>query len=467
VAVLAAGEIYRYARLAGFSPDQAVTMTAIALAESGGNTGAHNPRGEDSRGLWQINMDAHPRFSGVDLYDPLENAKAAYEVSGHGANITPWTVTHHGTEARYLTYRTEAEVAARLNGDTAVGTWTGTEGYGHVVAAGGVGGGEPVALEPTPSGENAVLQGFLDAATAQAGDRYIFGAQTSLQDADPDAFDCSELVRWAAGRVGVTLPDGSWNLYLSLKAKGLLIPVEQAVDTPGALLFRFSTEPTPGSGRPSGAHVAISLGDGERTIEAMNPSRGVRLGDATGRGFNFAAVIPGISDGTPAPTPQPPAGGPPAEEPALLVSSGVDTDGDGVSDDLEQRLGLDLFKVDTDGDGLSDGYELLVTKTNPKSRDTDGDGLSDSLELALGTDPLSPDSDRDGRVDGARGQFVDQDSDGLSDELERLLTSNPASGDTDSDGFMDAAEYGAGYNLLDRASNPLSDDGSSSADLFT
>ena len=48
--------IYAAARQAGFSPDQAVTMTAIALAESGGNPGAHNPNGEDSRGLWQINM---------------------------------------------------------------------------------------------------------------------------------------------------------------------------------------------------------------------------------------------------------------------------------------------------------------------------------------------------------------------------------------------------------------------------
>jgi hypothetical protein len=35
----------------------AVTLTAIALAESGGNTSqsVHNPYGEDSRGLWQIN----------------------------------------------------------------------------------------------------------------------------------------------------------------------------------------------------------------------------------------------------------------------------------------------------------------------------------------------------------------------------------------------------------------------------
>ena len=66
-----AREIYRFARMAGFSPDQSATMTAVALAESGGNSGAHNSSGEDSRGLWQINAAAHPNLRSVDLYDPV------------------------------------------------------------------------------------------------------------------------------------------------------------------------------------------------------------------------------------------------------------------------------------------------------------------------------------------------------------------------------------------------------------
>ena len=48
-------EIFDAALQAGFTPDQAVTMTAIALAESGGNTDALNSTGEHSVGLWQIN----------------------------------------------------------------------------------------------------------------------------------------------------------------------------------------------------------------------------------------------------------------------------------------------------------------------------------------------------------------------------------------------------------------------------
>ena len=97
-----AEQIYGFALSAGFSPDAAATMTAIALAESRGNTGAHNSTGEDSRGLWQINAAAHPDLARrYDLYDPVHNARAAFEVSGGGADVSPWTVTHGGSSARY------------------------------------------------------------------------------------------------------------------------------------------------------------------------------------------------------------------------------------------------------------------------------------------------------------------------------------------------------------------------------
>ena len=113
--MLSALEIYRFARMAGFSPDQAVTMTAVALAESGGNPGAHNPNGENSQGLWQINVAAHTDLDGTNLYDPLTNAQAAFRVSEEGQDMSPWTTTH-GSDARYLNFRAEAEAAARLAG---------------------------------------------------------------------------------------------------------------------------------------------------------------------------------------------------------------------------------------------------------------------------------------------------------------------------------------------------------------
>ena len=93
-------DIYVLARWGGFSRDQAVTMTAIALAESGGNSTAHNTAGEDSRGLWQINVQAHPWAATMNLFDPLQNAHAAYRVSNNGRNMSPWTVTHGSGSAR-------------------------------------------------------------------------------------------------------------------------------------------------------------------------------------------------------------------------------------------------------------------------------------------------------------------------------------------------------------------------------
>src|SRR4051812_7460564 len=111
---------------------------------------------------------------------------------------------------------------------------------------------------------------FLDAAVAQTGDTYVFGAETAGDDTDPDVFDCSGLVRWAAQQAGVTVPHGSWLQYLTLAEQGGEISVEEALRTPGALLFSFSSKPTESSGRPPGAHVAISLGNGQ-TIEARGP----------------------------------------------------------------------------------------------------------------------------------------------------------------------------------------------------
>lgn len=91
----------------------------------------------------------------------------------------------------------------------------------------------------------------------------------------------SELVEWAAGRAGITprVPDGSAAQLAHCRSKGTLISVAQAIKTKGALLFQ------PG-------HVAISLGNG-KTIEAMNPSQGVRQGNANGRGWTQGAKIPG------------------------------------------------------------------------------------------------------------------------------------------------------------------------------
>jgi len=95
-----------------------------------------------------------------------------------------------------------------------------------------------------------------------------------------------------------------------------------------------------------------------------------------------------------------------------VTLSGVDSDGDGIPDDAEIRLGLnphdptdalldpdhdgltnlqeyklgtDIHNADTDGDGLTDGQEVLIYHTNPLLFSTDGTGISDGIEVQTGT----------------------------------------------------------------------------------
>jgi hypothetical protein len=143
---------------------------------------------------------------------------------------------------------------------------------GGSTSAGGLGGG---------GGADGQVARFVSLALQQAGNRYSFGAEASPSDPDPRAFDCSELVEWAAARAGISprVPDGSSAQRSHCERRGTMISKAVARRTKGALLFM------PG-------HVGISLGNG-RTIEAMNPSQGVRQGNFDGRGWTGYARIPG------------------------------------------------------------------------------------------------------------------------------------------------------------------------------
>jgi len=62
----------------------------VAQLESGWHTDAHNTTGEDSRGLWQINVQAHPTYACLNLFDPQVNAWAAYQVWVDAGSWRPW-----------------------------------------------------------------------------------------------------------------------------------------------------------------------------------------------------------------------------------------------------------------------------------------------------------------------------------------------------------------------------------------
>jgi len=62
----------------------------VAELESGWRTGAHNTRGEDSRGLWQINVVAHPHLAIYNLFDPQCNAFFAARIWREAGGWRPW-----------------------------------------------------------------------------------------------------------------------------------------------------------------------------------------------------------------------------------------------------------------------------------------------------------------------------------------------------------------------------------------
>jgi hypothetical protein len=135
------------------------------------------------------------------------------------------------------------------------------------------------------------------------------------------------------------------------------------------------------------------------------------------------------------------AGNPLAESFAwdFLVYSDVDSDGDGVPDQLERILGLDPELEDSDGDGTPDGLE-----------DFDGDGLPNRGEVELGVNPTVEDSDADGTLDGDE----DTDFDLVRDGDEIRNGTDPRRIDSDGDGFADIDEGRAGTDPRDDSSLP-------------
>ncbi|EYF06429.1 internalin, putative [Chondromyces apiculatus DSM 436] len=175
----------------------------------------------------------------------------------------------------------------------------------------------------------------------------------------------------------------------------------------------------------------------------------------------------------------------------------VDTDGDGLGDDLELTIGTDPNDADSDDDGVPDGQEPgldedsdgdgLIGALDP---DSDNDGLFDGTEMGLDcanpatdagamscvadgdqgatlTDPLDADTDDGGVEDGdedrdhdgvvdadetdpTAGNGADDvlnddaDGDGLSGIVELSIGTDPNDADSDDDGVPDGLEPGLG-----------------------
>lgn len=113
MATLTMAQTYAYARQAGFDPAAAVIVSAIAAGESGLNPAAVNKRAEVTEkwgppvGLLQVRTLKADTGTGrlrdiTRLADPVQNMAAAYEISGHGKDFTPWEAYTNGSYRQFL-----------------------------------------------------------------------------------------------------------------------------------------------------------------------------------------------------------------------------------------------------------------------------------------------------------------------------------------------------------------------------
>lgn len=99
-------QLIQYAQQAGFTGAGLNTIVAIALAESGGWTGARQWNSQQSgtdRGVLQFNSYFHSEVSDQAADDPAQAFAAAYRVTQGGTVFKEWATYTSGAYQQYLT----------------------------------------------------------------------------------------------------------------------------------------------------------------------------------------------------------------------------------------------------------------------------------------------------------------------------------------------------------------------------
>lgn len=135
----------------GATDEEATVLGAIAMVESSGNPGAHNdnPRtGDDSYGLWQINMlggmgpERRAKYglkSNEDLYDPDTNAQIAIAMHRAAGNYNDWSTYSDGSYKAYVdAARRGATATAKSGASPSGGPWVKSGGREYATNRDGV-----------------------------------------------------------------------------------------------------------------------------------------------------------------------------------------------------------------------------------------------------------------------------------------------------------------------------------------
>ena len=145
-------EIYQTLINVGANPEEARTLSAIAMAESGGDNNAYNPNGEDSVGWYQINLRAHgDRIDQAGASDPVRSSQYALQLYREQGG-RPWSVFTNGSYQRYLGGGDPSMQEPTNNAEWWAQQQAGGGGMGPSPPP-GWGGGSNVEVVPGPNGE--------------------------------------------------------------------------------------------------------------------------------------------------------------------------------------------------------------------------------------------------------------------------------------------------------------------------
>ncbi|MFC7072618.1 hypothetical protein ACFQJ7_17185 [Halovenus rubra] len=174
--------------------------------------------------------------------------------------------------------------------------------------------------------------------------------------------------------------------------------------------------PNSNSSYTSPNESANALSDSEEDFDNDNATNGMEFFYGTDP-FDADTDGDGLSDGVENRYIQLNATNPDTDNDGI-TDSDEDFDGDGLKNGVEAQTNASLVASDTDLDGLIDTVEIQTHGTDPADKDTDDDGLIDPEELELGTDPLDPDTDEDGILDGDESYTTAKENETLGVSVE-------------------------------------------------